>query len=79
MPLPTEPVRVGHARRTRGLKARTEASPAGRVQTETGTPSRDQTATGTTVLNVKEGLITEEVGLDDGISVLEQLGLIAQS
>ena len=61
--------------RKRGQKHR----PPVRVQTETGNPSRDQTATGTTVLKVKEGQITEEVGLDDGISVLKQLGLIAQS
>jgi predicted ester cyclase len=32
--------------------------------------------TGTTVLKVENGLITEEIGLDDGVSVLEQLGLI---
>jgi predicted ester cyclase len=35
--------------------------------------------TGTTVLKVKDALITEEVGLDDGVSVLEQLALIAKS
>jgi predicted ester cyclase len=34
--------------------------------------------TGTTVLKVENGLITEEIGLDDGVSVLEQLGLIAK-
>ena len=32
--------------------------------------------TGTTVLKVQEGLIVEEIGLDDGVSVLQQLGLI---
>lgn len=32
--------------------------------------------TGTTILKVENGLITEEVGLDDGVSVLCQLGLI---
>lgn len=32
--------------------------------------------TGTTVLKVENGLITEEVGLDDGVTVLKQLGLI---
>jgi predicted ester cyclase len=32
--------------------------------------------TGTTILKVEGGLITEEVGLDDGVTVLEQLGLI---
>jgi predicted ester cyclase len=35
--------------------------------------------TGTTVLKIEDGLITEEVGLDDGVSVLQQLGLIATS
>jgi predicted ester cyclase len=34
---------------------------------------------GTTGLKVEDGLITEEIGLDDGVSVLEQLGLIANS
>ncbi|MGH3393274.1 MAG: ester cyclase [Streptosporangiaceae bacterium] len=32
--------------------------------------------TGTTVLKVTDGLITEEIGLDDGVRVLQQLGLI---
>jgi predicted ester cyclase len=32
--------------------------------------------TGTTVLRVKNGLITEEVGLDDGVTALQQLDLI---
>ena len=32
--------------------------------------------TGTTVLKVEGGLIVEEIGLDDGVTVLEQLGLI---
>lgn len=32
--------------------------------------------TGTTILKVEDGLITEEVGLDDGVAVLRQLGLI---
>jgi predicted ester cyclase len=35
--------------------------------------------TGTTVLRLKDGLIVEEIGLDDGVTVLQQLGLIAQS
>lgn len=35
--------------------------------------------TGMTVLRVQGGLITEELGLDDGVTVLQQLGLIAQS
>jgi predicted ester cyclase len=32
--------------------------------------------TRTTVLKVVDGLITEEIGLDDGVTVLQQLGLI---
>ncbi len=32
--------------------------------------------TGTTILKVEDGLITEEIGLDGGVSVLRQLGLI---
>ena len=32
--------------------------------------------TGTSVLKVVDGLITEEIGLDDGVTVLQQLGLI---
>ena len=32
--------------------------------------------TGTTVLRVENGKITEEVGLDDGVTALQQLGLI---
>ena len=35
--------------------------------------------TGTTVIKVIDGMIVEEVGLDDGVTVLKQLGLIAQS
>ena len=35
--------------------------------------------TGTTVLKVQDGLIVEEVGLDDGVTVLRQLGLITQN
>ena len=34
--------------------------------------------TGTTVLKVENGLITEEVGLDDGVTALKMLGLIPQ-
>jgi predicted ester cyclase len=32
--------------------------------------------TGTSVLRVQDGLITEELGQDDGVTVLKQLGLI---
>ena len=34
--------------------------------------------TGTTVIKVVDGRIAEEVGLDDGVAVLQQLGLIPQ-
>jgi predicted ester cyclase len=32
--------------------------------------------TGTTVLRLKDGKIVEEIGLDDGVTALKQLGLI---
>jgi predicted ester cyclase len=34
---------------------------------------------GTTVLRLENGLIAEEVGLDDGVTVLQQLGIIPAS
>jgi predicted ester cyclase len=34
--------------------------------------------TGTTVIKVVDGKITEELGLDDAVAVLKQLGLIPQ-
>jgi predicted ester cyclase len=34
--------------------------------------------TGTTVLKVENGLIAEEIGLDDGVTVLRQLGLLRE-
>jgi predicted ester cyclase len=34
--------------------------------------------TGTTVIKVVDGKIAEELGLDDGVAVLKQLGLIPQ-
>jgi predicted ester cyclase len=37
---------------------------------------RKMSFTGTTVLRVKNGKIAEEVGLDDGVTALQQLGLI---
>ena len=48
----------------------------GLVESNTGKTMR---FTGTTVLKVENGLIAEEIGLDDGVSVLEQLGLITKS
>ena len=35
--------------------------------------------TGTTVLKVIDGKIVEEIGLDDGVSALTQLGLIKKA
>jgi len=32
--------------------------------------------TGTTVLRVENGMIMEEVGLDDGVTALQQLGIL---
>jgi len=32
--------------------------------------------TGTTVLRLKNGRIVEEIGLDDGVTALTQLGLL---
>lgn len=45
----------------------------GSLPTNTG---RKMKFTGTTVLKLKEGQIVEEIGLDDGVSALTQLGLI---
>ncbi len=42
-----------------------------------GTGKRMQ-FTGVTVLRVEDGLITEEIGLDDGVTALKMLGLIPQ-
>jgi predicted ester cyclase len=47
--------------------------PIGALPAGTGKTMR---FTGTSVLKVVDGLIVEEVGLDDGVTVLQQLGLI---
>ncbi len=47
--------------------------PIGELQAGSGKTMR---FTGISVLRVQGGLITEELGLDDGVTVLEQLGLI---
>ena len=47
--------------------------PLGALPAGTGKTMR---FTGITVLKVEDGLITEELGLDDGVTVLQQLGLI---
>jgi predicted ester cyclase len=41
-----------------------------------GSTGKTMRFTGTTVLKVENGLITEEIGLDDGVTALSQLGLI---
>ncbi|MEK6439264.1 ester cyclase [Pseudonocardia sp. T1-2H] len=47
--------------------------PVGALPARTGKSMR---FTRIAVLEVENGLITEEVGLDDGVTVLQQLGLI---
>jgi predicted ester cyclase len=47
--------------------------PVGSLPAETG---KRMEFTGTTVIKVEDGLITEEIGLDDGVTALKQLGLI---
>jgi predicted ester cyclase len=49
--------------------------PVGALPAATGKTMR---FTGTTVLRVKDGLIAEELGLDDGVTALKQLGLIPE-
>ena len=49
---------------------------AGSLPAATG---RKMHFTGTTVLRVVNGKIAEEVGLDDGVTALTQLGLIRRS
>src|SRR5437016_8535268 len=46
---------------------------AGYLPANTG---RKMRFTGTTVLKLKDGKIVEEIGLDDGVTALQQLGLI---
>jgi predicted ester cyclase len=46
---------------------------AGALPANTG---RKMQFTGTTVLKLKDGKIIEEIGLDDGVAALQQLGLI---
>ncbi|MGA7804974.1 ester cyclase [Bradyrhizobium sp.] len=46
---------------------------AGSLPANTG---RRMRFTGTTVLKLKDGKITEDVGFDDGVTALQQLGLI---
>ena len=46
---------------------------AGSLAAKTG---RTMRFTGTTVLRLKDGKIVEEIGLDDGVTALQQLGLM---
>ncbi len=50
--------------------------PLGALPAGTGKTMR---FTGTTILKVEDGLITEEIGLDDGVTVLRQLGLVTEA
>lgn len=50
--------------------------PVGSLPAATG---RTMRFTGITVLKVENGLITEEIGLDDGVTALKQLGLIPEA
>ena len=52
-----------------------DALPVGSLPANSG---RRMEFTGTTVIKVVDGMIAEEVGLDDGVTVLQQLGLIPQ-
>jgi predicted ester cyclase len=40
---------------------------------------RSMRFTGTTVLRIKDGRIAEEIGLDDGVTALQQLGLVCKT
>ena len=53
-----------------------EDIPIGALPANTGKTMR---FTGISILKVENGLITEELGLDDGVTVLQQLGLITPS
>jgi predicted ester cyclase len=50
--------------------------PVGALPAGTGKTMR---FSGTSVLKVVDGLIVEEIGLDDGVTALKQLGLIPQA
>ena len=50
--------------------------PVGSLPARTGKTMR---FTGITVLKVENGLITEEIGLDDGLTALRQLGLVTSA
>jgi len=58
------------------VDTRTWPSRAGPLPASTG---RTMRFTGTTVLKVENGLITEEIGLDDGVTALGQHGFITKA
>ena len=77
------------APKRRGLRKATTSSVVGKVAARTGpafgdflagslpaNTGREMKFTGTTVLKLKDGKIVEEIGLDDGVTALTQLGLI---
>ena len=73
MALPAGP-RCGHHSHCIHYRHHGHSRPLGGLPTaNTGKTMR---FTGTSVLKVENGLITEEIGLDDGVTVLRQLGLI---
>ena len=41
-----------------------------------GATGRKMHLTGTTILKLNDGMIVEEIGLDNGVTALQQLGLI---
>jgi len=47
-----------------------------RILTLAAATGRKMHFTGTTVLRIENGKIAEEIGLDDGVTALQQLGLI---
>ena len=46
------------------------------ISRDPSTPCGQTRSTGTAVLRVENGLITRELGLDDGVTALKQLDLI---
>ena len=50
--------------------------PIGSLPANTGKTMR---FTGITILKLANGQITEELGLDDGVAVLDQLGLVTEA
>lgn len=66
----------GHRRNALGNRVRREYRSKKRKAADCLRPYRSMRFTGTTVLRFKDGMIVEEIGLDDGVTALQQLGLI---